>query len=115
MLDVSWHHSFEESQATRRLELSTNTTEKEIFSVNIKLTDLIGFADQEKVTCGLGCTLTLKRNNHNDPIIRTAVVDAAKIDMKNIDWYIPHFTPSSENQQIIMDQLMNKDPTACNG
>ena len=36
---------------------------------------------------------------------------AAKIVIKDIGWYIPHFTPSSENQQIMMDQLLNKDPT----
>ena len=72
-------YGFEESQATRRLELTTNKTEKGTFFVSIKLSDLFGFADQEKVTYGLGYTLTLKRNNNNDPIIRTAGVDAAKI------------------------------------
>ena len=60
--------------------------------MNIKLIDLFGFADQEKVTYGLGYTLMLKRNNNNDPIIRTNGVDAAKIVMKGIDWYFPHFT-----------------------
>ena len=50
-------YDFEESQATR-LELTTNKTEKEIFFVNIKLIDLFGFADQEKVTYGLGYTLS---------------------------------------------------------
>ena len=59
----------------------------------------------------MGYTLTLKRNNNNDPIIRTAGVDAAKIVIKDIGWYIPHIKPSLENQQIMMDQLLNKDPT----
>ena len=49
---------FEESQATRRIERTTNKTEKETFLVNIKLIDSFGFADQEKVTYGLGYTLT---------------------------------------------------------
>ena len=31
--------------------------------------------------------------------------------MKEIGWFIPHFAPSLENQQIMMDQLLNKDPT----
>ena len=52
--------------------------------MNIKLIHLVGFADQEKVTYGLGYTLTLKRNNNNVPIIRTAGVDAAKIVIKEI-------------------------------
>ena len=59
----------------------------------------------------MGCNLSLKRNNNNDAIIRTAAADEAKIVIRDIGWYIPHFTPSLENQQIIMDQLLNKDPT----
>ena len=71
-------YGFEESQATRRQELTNNKTEKGTFFVRIKLTDIFGFADQEKITYGLGYTLTLKRNNNNDPIIRDNGVDAAK-------------------------------------
>ena len=55
--------------------------------------------------------LLLKRNNRIDPTIRTAGVDAAQIVIKDIGWHIPHITPNSENQQIMMDQLLNKDPT----
>ena len=69
-------YGFEESQATRRQELTTNKTEKGTFFVRIKLKDLFGFADQENITYGLGYTLTLKRNNNNDPIIRDNGVDA---------------------------------------
>ena len=47
-------YGFEESVAIRRQEITTNKTEKRIFFVNIKLIDLFGFADQEKVTYGLG-------------------------------------------------------------
>ena len=104
-------YGFEESQATRRLELTTNKTEKGFFFVRIKLKDLFGFADQEKLIYGLGYSLTLKRNNNNDPIFRDNGVDAAKIDIKDISWYIPHYTPSMENQQLVMDQILDKDPT----
>ena len=68
--------------------------------MNIKLIDLFGFADQEKVTYGLGYTLTLKRNNNNDPIIRTNATDAAKIVIKDIGWYIPHYTPSLKTNNL---------------
>ena len=104
-------YGFEESQATRRQELTTNKTEKGTFLVRIKLTDIFGFADQEKITYGLGYSLTLKRNNNNDPIIRDNGVDAAKINIKDISWYIPHYIPSMENQQLVMDQILDKDPT----
>ena len=72
---------------------------------------MFGFADQEKITYGLGYSLTLKRNNNNDPIIRDNGVDAAKIVIKDISWYIPHYVPSLENQQLVMDQILDKDPT----
>ena len=104
-------YGFEESQATRRQELTTNKTEKGTFFVRIRLSDIFGFADQEKITYGLGYSLTLKRNNNNDPIIRDIGVDAAKINIKDISWYIPHYVPSLENQQLVMDQILDKDPT----
>ena len=85
-------YGFEESQATRRLELTTYKTEEGSFFVNIELIDLIGFADQEKVTYGLGYTLTLKRNNNNDHTIKDNGTDAAKRVINYIRWYIPHFT-----------------------
>ena len=104
-------YGFEESQATRRQELTNNKTEKGTFFVRIKLTDIFGFADQEKITFGLGYSLTLIRNNNNDPIIRDNGVDAAKINIKDISWYIPHYVSSLENQQLVMDQILDKDPT----
>ena len=81
------------------------------FFVRIKLKDLFGFADQEKTTYGLGYTLTLKRNSSNDVVFRTNGVDAAKVLVKDISWYIPHYVPSLETQQLVMDQILNKDPT----
>ena len=104
-------YGFEESQATRRQELTNNKTEKGTFFVRIKLTDIFGIDDQEKKPYGLGYTLTLKRNNNNDPIIRDNGVDAAKRNIKDISWYISHYTPSMENQQLVMDQILDKDPT----
>ena len=104
-------YGFEESQATRRQELTNNKTEKGTFFVRINLKDLFGFADQEKITYGLGYTLTLKRNINNDPIIRDNAITAAKINIKDISWHIPHYTPSMENQQLVMDQVLAKDPT----
>ena len=104
-------YGFEESTTIRRQELTNNKIEKGTFFVRIKLKDLFGFADQEKITYGLGYTLTLKRNTNNDVILRGNAVDVAKVDVKDISWYIPHYVPSLENQQLVMDQLLNKDST----
>ena len=76
-----------------------------------KLKDLFIFADQEKITYGLGDTPTLKRNTNNDVVFRTNGVDAAKTVVKDISWYIPHYVPSLENQQLVLIQILNKDPT----
>ena len=104
-------YGFEENLSVRRQELTNNKNEKGTFFVRIKLKDLFGFADQEKITYGLGYTLTLKRNTNNDAILRSVGVDAAKVVIKDIGWYIPHYVPSIEIQQLVMDQILNKDPT----
>ena len=104
-------YGFEESESVRRQELTNNKNEKGTFFVRIKLKDLFGFADQEKITYALGYTLTLKRNTNNDAILRSVGVDAAKVVIKDLGWYIPHYVPSIENQQLVMDQILNKDTT----
>ena len=104
-------YGFEESTAIRRQELTNNKTEKGTFFERTKLKDLIGFADQEKLTYGLDYTLTLKRNTNNVAISRGNAVDAAKVVVKDINWYIPHYVPSLENQQLVLIQILNKDPT----
>ena len=38
-------------------------------------------------------------------------MDAAKLIVKDISWYIPHYVPSLENQQLVLNQILNKDPT----
>ena len=113
-------YGFEENTAIRRQKLTNNKTEKGTFFVRIKLKfcekkklkkDLFGFADQEKITYGLGYTLTLKRNSSNDVVFRTEAVNAAKVVVKDINWYIPHYVPSLENQQLVPNQILNKDAT----
>ena len=74
-------YGFEESTTIRRQELTNNKNEKGTFFVRIKLKDLFGFADQEKITYGLCYTLTSKRNTNNDAILRANGTYAAKIDI----------------------------------
>ena len=75
--------------------------------MRIKLKDLFGIADSEKKSYGRGYTLTLKRNNYNDVIFRTAAAEAAKIVVEDISWYIPHYVPNLENQQLVLNQILN--------
>ena len=53
-------YGLEDSVTIRRQELTNHKTEKGTFFVRTKLKNLFGFADQEKITYGLGYTLTLK-------------------------------------------------------
>ena len=50
-------YGFEEDINLRRQELTNNKNEKGTFFVRIKLKDLFGFADQEKITYGLATLL----------------------------------------------------------
>ena len=50
----------------------------------------------------------MKRNIKNHPIIRANAVGAAKIDIKDIGWFIPHYIPNMENQQLVMEQIPDK-------
>ena len=104
-------YGFEESTTIKRQELTNNKTEKGTFFVRINLKNLFGFADQEKITYGLGYTLTFKRNTNNDVVLRTNGVDAAKVVVKDISWHIPHYVLSLENQQLVLNQIINKDQT----
>ena len=79
--------------------------------MRLKLKDLFGFADQEKITYGLGYTLISKRSNNNDAIFRTAAVDAAKVVVQDVSWYISQYVPNLENQQLVLKQIINKNPT----
>ena len=38
-------------------------------------------------------------------------MDAAKLFVKDISWYVPHFVPNLESQQLVLNQVLNKDPT----
>ena len=38
-------------------------------------------------------------------------INNAKIKIKSIDWYVPHYTPSLAQEKILMDQIVKKMPT----
>ena len=58
----------------------------------------------------MGYQLILKRNTNNDAIFR-AGGDEAKIIIRQIDWNIMHYTPSIQNQTLVKEQILNKEPT----
>ena len=100
-------YGFEESATIGRQQLTNHKTEKGAFFCEHQANCFIWVADQEKVTNVLGCTLTSKRYDVDDPIMRNNGVDAVKIVEKDFGWYLPQFTPSLENKQFMMDQLLS--------
>ena len=104
---------FEESVAIRRLELTNSKTEKGTFFVKNRPTDLFGFSDQEKRNILLGQYFTLERNKNNDPNKSDNGVDAAKLLIQNIRWFIPHSTPSLKTNNLLWMSYIKKIQLIC--
>ena len=76
------------------------------------LKDVFGFAEhQEKATYGLGCKLTLTRNKDGAVIDKAGGIADARIRIDHIHWYVPHYTPSIQQQSTLSKQFLSKTPT----
>ena len=74
--------------------------------------DVFGFAEwQEKATYGLGYKLTITRNEDEAVIDKAAGIADARIKIDHIHWYVPHYTPSIQQQNILLNQIVKKIPT----
>ena len=103
---------FDRDRNRRQRELSNNKSQKGKYHARIYLKDVFGFAEyQEKVTYGLGYKLTLTRNSDNAVLNKAKATNNAKIKINAIDWYVPHYTPSMQQQSILYKQVINKTPT----
>ena len=66
------------------------------------LKDVFGYAEhQEKTTYGLGYELTLTRNKDDAVIDKAGVMADARIKIDHIHWYVPHYTPSIQQQSTL--------------
>ena len=93
---------FDNSRNRRRDELAPNKNIKGKYHVNIMLKDVFGFAEhQEKATYGLGYKLTLTRNKDDAVIDKAGGIADARIRIDHIHWYVPHYTPSFQQQSTI--------------
>ena len=98
---------FDHDCAKRQHELADNKNVNGKYRVRIMLKDVFCFAEhEEKAMYGLRYKLTLTGINNNDlsnNAVAPAVVDA-KIVVSSIDWYVPHYTLSREQQTILFEQ-----------
>ena len=103
---------FDRDRGRRQRELTNNRKIKGQYHVTIMLDDVFGFCENQlKATCGLGNRFTLTRNSDNAVLNKGNAINNAKIKIINIDWYVKNYTPSIEQQRIIMKQFEDKTPT----
>ena len=103
---------FDRDRNRRQRELTNNKNQKGKFHLRIMLKDIFGFAEwQEKGTYGLGYKLTLTRNSDSSVLNKADATTVGKVKINAIEWYVPHYTPSVTQQNILMKQIVNKIPT----
>ena len=72
---------------------------KGAFSFRVPLKHIFGFCeDYNKIIYRLNQTLTLTRDNDNNAIFRDAGVDAGKIRLDKISWYMPKIKPADKEK-----------------
>ena len=103
---------FDRDRTRRRNELTNNKNIKGKYHDRIYLKNVIGYAEhQEKTTYGLGYKLTLTRNSDNAVLNKGNAINNAKVRINAIEWYVPHYTPSIQQQAILSKRIINKTPT----
>ena len=103
---------FDRSHHRRQRELTSNKNIKGKHHVSIYLKDIFGFAEhQEKGTFGLGYRLTLTKNTDNSVLNKDNETNNAKIKINAIGWFVAHYTPSLEQHNILMNQIIKKMAT----
>ena len=81
--------------------------------------DIFCFAEnRDNCTFGLGYKLTLQRNSDNHvsshpPQANDAanLALAGKVNIEDLSWYVPQYTPSVKNQKLMLRHIESKIPT----
>ena len=82
---------------------------KGTFSFRIPLKHIFGFCeDYNKILYGLKHTLTLTRDNDNNAIFRAAGVDAGKIRLDKLSWYMPKVIPADNEKNGDFENFTEK-------
>ena len=103
---------FDRDRGWRLRDLTNNKNIKGKYHVRIYLKDVFGFVEyQEKATYGLGYKLILTRASDNAVLNKANATNNGKIEINAIEWYVPHYTPSVQQQSILSKQILNKTPT----
>ena len=80
--------------------------------MKIYFKDIFGFAENQlKATLGLGYRLILAHNTDNAVLNKDNAINIDKNKISIIELYMPHYTPSLEQQILLSTQIVNKTPT----
>ena len=83
---------------------------KGAFSFRIPLKHIFGFCeDYNKIIYGLKKTLTFTRDNDNNAIFKDVGVDAGKIRLDRISWYMPKIIPADKEKMEIFKIIEKKE------
>ena len=53
----------------------------------------------------------MTRNTDNAVLNKDNAINNGKIKISAIEWYVPHYTPSMQQQSVLSKQIINKTPT----
>ena len=80
------------------------------FSFRIPLKHIFGFCeDYDKVVYGFKHTLTLTRTHDEDAIFRANGVDAGKIVLSKVAWFMPHVMPADKDKMELYKIIERKE------
>src|ERR1043165_2607277 len=107
--------------AARQAYLIQKPNAKGTFSFIVPLRHIFGFCeDYNKIVYGVKHTLTLVRKADDDAIFKAgaiaavgnvaaaAAVDAGKVDLSKISWFMPHVTPSDMERMQLQKTIESK-------
>ena len=80
------------------------------FSFRIPLKHIFGFCeDYDKVVYGFKHTLSLTKTHDHDAIFRANGVDAGKITLDKIAWFMPHVMPADKDKMELYKIIERKE------
>ena len=92
---------FDRDRNRRQRELTNKNSQKGKHHVRIYLKDVFGFVEyQQKATYGLGYKSSMTRNTDNAVLNKANATNNGKTKINAIEWYVPHYTPSMQQQSI---------------
>ena len=95
----------------KRIRMVNDNDEKDYIFTRTYLKHVFGLIRHlDKINFGLDFTLTMKRGDSGNTIYRT-IGDLAKLEIKDIVWYVRHDTPSFDNISLVNEHILSKKNT----